>query len=132
MIGNKIRNIGEEIVMEEKKMVDFQASINKKKKEIEDLEVLKKRLLNIYHIRYKENIGDPEKINNLVNQYCLKDLLEIIAKLTDTNLSYNADMIPLMNLTIWQGVYLFFGDNVSYEGVGPAEVESDKPKDETE
>jgi hypothetical protein len=128
MIEDKIKKIGEEIVKEEEKIVDFQVSINEKRKEIEELEVLRKRLWNIHRLRLKENVGDPEKVNDLVNQYRLTDLLSIVAKLADTNLSYSADMMPLMNLTIWQGLYLFFGDNVSYQKPAPDKTELDVPE----
>lgn len=111
MIEERIEEINREILKEENRIGESRTAIEEKRKELKELEVLEKRLDRIHHIRFRENLGDTGKIADLANKFCLRDILYAIEKLTGINLNPPHKALPLLNLTIWQGMFLLLGDH---------------------
>lgn len=115
MIEENIKAIEKEIAEQEKRITESHDTITEKKKEIEKLQILKKRLQKIHSIRHYSNIGSVERIVELANQYRLQDLLSMIANAAGIRIDYPTGAMPLMNLTVWQGLFLFFGDHTEID-----------------
>ena len=128
----KTEDINEEIAKQEKMILDAQATIKEQKKELEELAILKRRLRRIHNIKFMTNLGDPDKIAALTSKYRLTDLLQVVAKLTNTNPTYPLSLLPIINLNLWKAIYLFFGDDCDYEGVIPDNSERNTPEGEPE
>lgn len=110
MIEEKIKEMQEQIERLKENISGSEVEILEIGKKIAEFKAMEERLRRIHKVRYRENLGNSEKIADLANRYYLRDLLDVIAKIADTNLSFSAEAMPLMNLTIWQGMYLLLGD----------------------
>lgn len=126
MIEEKIKANEEEIAEQEKRIAESNDTIVKKKQMIEELKNLKKRMEKIHNIRYFENIGSVDRIAELANRYRLSDFFSAVAKAADVRFDYSIKAMPLMDLTVWQSLFLFFGDPPSKKKESPAEAVQEK------
>lgn len=109
MIDEKIRAAQEIIEANEKNIELQRRDIDRQRQEIEKLSLLQKRLQWIHAIRYRENSGNLEHIASLANKTKVKDFLQDLDLLVNTRDIGISDM-PLLQLTLWQMLYLLYGD----------------------
>jgi hypothetical protein len=109
MLEEKIRAAQEIIQANEKNIEAQRGDIDKQRQDIENLSLLQQRLQRIHVIRYLENLGNFEHIASLANKTIVKDFLQDLDLLVDTRAPGISDL-PLLQLTLWQMLYLLYGD----------------------
>lgn len=107
MIQEKIKVIEKEIMEQEKTITESHDTITKKKKEVEELQILETRLQKIYAVKNNPDLADSE----LANKVAVIDFLERLSNLFDFRFSYFLGDISLSQLKINQMLYLLFGDH---------------------
>ncbi|MBE0426351.1 MAG: hypothetical protein IBX72_06860 [Nitrospirae bacterium] len=109
MLENKIEGLKEEIRTEEAKINTSKEMIAGQEAHIKELEVFRRRLLKIEGVKYFQNIGNAEEIAALANRFRLRDFLDVLSKIGIIFTS-GEEMERILNLTLWQSMYIFFAD----------------------
>jgi len=109
-LNSKIQNLEIEKTDSRKLIAESEQSIAEKDAEIVRLRVLDERLRKIVTIKYYENLVSPERIAGLSNQITLGDFLGSLSGCLEIRYNFSEENMNLANLTIWQALYLLFGD----------------------
>ena len=109
-LTEKIKNLEGEKTDSKKLIAESEQSIVEKDKEIKRLEILKERLKKVSTIKYYENLGDVERVTDLNNRINLGDFLDTLSNLLDIRYFFSESNLNLRTLTIWQILFLLFGD----------------------
>jgi hypothetical protein len=127
MLANKIQAAQEIIQVNEKNIETQRGDIEKQKEEIARLFILQKRLQRIYTIKHLEILGNFERIASLANKTIVKDFIQDLGLLVDIK-NPGISELPLLQLTLWQMIYLLYGDHTEMDKKFPR-AEAAEPSD---
>jgi hypothetical protein len=120
-LTEKIQGLEAEKINNKKLIAEREQDITEKDKEIERLRVLEERLKKLQTVKYHENLVSPERVAGLTNQVTLKDFLESFDGLIPISYTFDTKTIKLGELSLWQAIFLLFGDIDTLGQKKPAE-----------
>jgi hypothetical protein len=111
MIESRIK-LAQEIIQANEKNIEAQrGDIETQKREIDSLSILQKRLKRIQAVKHHENVGNSEDIIRLANTKNVADFVEELSNVIDIRVQPSVSEMPLLRLTVWQALFLLFGDH---------------------
>ena len=116
---DKIEAIKQDISRTDEGIKESAQDILEKQKEIERLTAIEERFKKIHMIKHYENIGKTDEIAKLANNVRVMDFLNSLKDVMNVDFQWSISIQPIAQLSLWQGMYLFYGD---IESLGKTEA----------
>jgi hypothetical protein len=109
-LSQKINALKEGQIQSRQVISENEKAINILDDEIQRLTVLESRLKKIYSVRNFKDLGAALEVSILVNKINLRLFTERLNDLLGTNFQFSIEQTQLADLTLWQFLFLIFGD----------------------
>lgn len=106
----RIKNLEEEKIQNRQLISENEKTIDVLDMEIEELRVLESRLKKIYSVKNFKDLGAALEVSVLCNKVNIRQFIECLNDLLGSNFQFSLKQTQIADLTIWQGLFLLFGD----------------------
>jgi hypothetical protein len=121
-LQTKIRELEEGKVQSRQLISENEKTIDVLDMEIEKLKVLESRLGKIYSVKNYKDLGAALEVSLLCNKVNIRQFVEYLNDLLGSTFQFSLKQNQIADLTIWQGLYLLFGNlsELDQKKSGPA------------
>lgn len=126
-LRTKIKNLEEGKGQSQQLISENEKNIDTLDQEIQRLEDLEMRLRKIFWVKNYKDLGSALQVSLLVNKITIRDFVEHLNYLLESNFQFSQGQSMLADLTVFQGLFLLFSNELSL-----SELDSNKSLNEPE
>jgi len=123
----RIKDLEEGKGQSRQKISENEKNIDTLDQEIRKLRDLELRLKKIFWVKNYKDLGSALQVSLLVNKTTIRDFVEHLNYLLESNFQFSQGQSMLADLTVFQGLFLLFSNELSL-----SELDSNKPLNEPE
>ena len=124
-LRKKIKNLEEGQGQSRQLILENEENIETLDVEIQKLRDLELRLKKIYWVKNYKDLGSALQVSLLVNKITIRDFVEHLNYLLESNFQFSQGQSMLADLSVFQGLYLLFSNELPLSG-----LDSNKPLNE--